>query len=320
MGGARPSGAQAAAGHRAVRRVGSGGRRDRGAHHRRRHVRRVAARRRRPARDARRPRARCRCRHTSTRRSTIRSATRRSSPTSRRQRPRRPPDCTSPTTVFAGLAAAEIRWSTVELVVGLDTFAPITEVDPLTHRMHSERYRVPEETWAAVAEARRVVAVGTTSVRALESAAASGQLAGRTELFLHPGREFAVVDLLMTNFHLPRTTLLLMIEAFVGPPMAPALRRGGGIRLPLPVLRRRHAPRPPRPLIRVFGAPRVAAAWHSDGAKHSDEVRGRRRGRVGRAGIRTADIRRGCRCRSASRARCAMGARRRERSSPSHRR
>ena len=119
--------------------------------------------------------------------------------------------------VFAGLVAAEIGWSSVELVVGLDTFAPITEVDPLTHRMHSERYRVPDATWAAVAEARRVVAIGTTSVRALESAAASGQLAGRTELFLHPGREFAVVDLLMTNFHLPRTTLLLMIEAFVGP-------------------------------------------------------------------------------------------------------
>jgi S-adenosylmethionine:tRNA ribosyltransferase-isomerase len=120
--------------------------------------------------------------------------------------------------VFAGLAARDIGWVTVELVVGLDTFAPITEADPLTHRMHSERYRVPAETWAAVADARRVVAVGTTTVRALESAAASGQLAGRTELFLHPGgREPNVVDLLMTNFHLPRTTLLLMIEAFVGP-------------------------------------------------------------------------------------------------------
>ena len=119
--------------------------------------------------------------------------------------------------VLAGLAAAGIRWATVELVVGLDTFAPITETDPLTHRMHSERYRVPEETWTAAVEARRVVAVGTTSVRAMESAAASGRLAGRTELFLHPPGQFAVVDLLMTNFHLPRTTLLLMIEAFIGP-------------------------------------------------------------------------------------------------------
>ena len=119
--------------------------------------------------------------------------------------------------VFTGLGVRDIRWVTVELVVGLDTFAPITESDPLTHRMHSERYRVPEATWAAVTDARRVVAVGTTTVRALESSAASGQLAGRTELFLHPGREPKIVDLLMTNFHLPRTTLLLMIEAFVGP-------------------------------------------------------------------------------------------------------
>ena len=119
--------------------------------------------------------------------------------------------------VFAGLASRGIGWVTVELVVGLDTFAPITEEDPLTHRMHSERYQVPAETWAAVADARRVVAIGTTTVRALESASATGRLAGRTELFLHPGREPEVVDLLMTNFHLPRTTLLLMIEAFVGP-------------------------------------------------------------------------------------------------------
>jgi S-adenosylmethionine:tRNA ribosyltransferase-isomerase len=120
--------------------------------------------------------------------------------------------------LFAALAERDIQSVTVELVVGLDTFAPITEADPLAHRMHSERYRVPQATWAAVADARRVVAVGTTTVRALESAAASGTLAGRTELFIHPGgREPMVADLLMTNFHLPRTTLLLMIEAFVGP-------------------------------------------------------------------------------------------------------
>ncbi len=119
--------------------------------------------------------------------------------------------------VFHGLDERGIAWATVELVVGLDTFAPITAADPLAHRMHSERYRVPEETWGAARHAERVVAVGTTTVRALESAAANGALAGRTELFLHPGRELAIVDVLMTNFHLPRTTLLLMIEAFVGP-------------------------------------------------------------------------------------------------------
>jgi S-adenosylmethionine:tRNA ribosyltransferase-isomerase len=105
----------------------------------------------------------------------------------------------------------------VELVVGLDTFQPVSEPDPLDHRMHSERYRVPESTWAACRAASRVVAIGTTSVRALESAAATGALAGRTELFLHRGSTFQVVDVLLTNFHLPRTTLLMMIDAFVGP-------------------------------------------------------------------------------------------------------
>lgn len=136
---------------------------------------------------------------------------------------RRPASAAAPTAglhltddVFAALGALGIATASVELVVGLDTFAPITESDPLTHRMHSERYRVPPRTWDDAAVARRVVAVGTTTVRALESAAATGSLSGRTELFLHPGREFSVVDVLMTNFHLPRTTLLLMIEAFVG--------------------------------------------------------------------------------------------------------
>jgi S-adenosylmethionine:tRNA ribosyltransferase-isomerase len=119
--------------------------------------------------------------------------------------------------VFAGLAANGIPTTTVELVVGLDTFAPITAADPLTHRMHTERYRVPPATWDAIAAAGRVVAIGTTTVRALETVAATGQLAGRTNLFLHPGRGIAVVDVLMTNFHLPRTTLLLMIETLVGP-------------------------------------------------------------------------------------------------------
>jgi len=119
--------------------------------------------------------------------------------------------------VLSRLTVAGIDVAPVELVVGLDTFQPVSEPDPLDHRMHSERYRVPAETWAAVAAAQRVVAVGTTSVRALESAAATGRLEGRTELFLHRGVDFAVVDVLLTNFHLPRTTLLMMIDAIVGP-------------------------------------------------------------------------------------------------------
>lgn len=115
------------------------------------------------------------------------------------------------------LRAGGVQVAPVELVVGLDTFQPISEPDPLEHRMHSERYRVPAATWEACRSAERVVAVGTTSVRALESALATGELTGRTELFLHRGVEFQMVDVLLTNFHLPRTTLLMMIDAFVGP-------------------------------------------------------------------------------------------------------
>ena len=99
----------------------------------------------------------------------------------------------------------------------MGTFKPI-EVDDLDeHTMHEERYHVSDETWAAIEQAERVVAVGTTVVRTLESVAATGRLSGRTELFIRPGFEWQVVDALMTNFHMPRSTLLVMIEAFVGP-------------------------------------------------------------------------------------------------------
>jgi S-adenosylmethionine:tRNA ribosyltransferase-isomerase len=114
------------------------------------------------------------------------------------------------------LAERGIGTTTVELVVGLDTFQPISTDDPLDHPMHTERYRVPPETMQACREAGRVVAVGTTAVRALESAARSGELSGRTDLFIHQGFDWQVVDVMMTNFHLPRTTLLMMIDAFVG--------------------------------------------------------------------------------------------------------
>jgi S-adenosylmethionine:tRNA ribosyltransferase-isomerase len=118
--------------------------------------------------------------------------------------------------VVERLAAGGIEWATVELVVGLDTFQPVTEGDPLEHRMHSERYRVPAETYNRCRAAKRVVAVGTTAVRALETAAATGRTSGRTELFIHRGFDWQVVDVMMTNFHLPRTTLLMMIDAFIG--------------------------------------------------------------------------------------------------------
>ncbi|MGZ4703741.1 MAG: tRNA preQ1(34) S-adenosylmethionine ribosyltransferase-isomerase QueA [Acidimicrobiales bacterium] len=108
----------------------------------------------------------------------------------------------------------------VELIVGLGTFRPI-EVDKVEdHQMHAERYAVPEATMFACLETHerggRVVAIGTTAVRALESAALTGQLEGHTELFIHDGFEFQVVDRLMTNFHLPRSSLLVMIDAFAG--------------------------------------------------------------------------------------------------------
>lgn len=118
--------------------------------------------------------------------------------------------------LLAGVQAAGVAMATVELVVGLDTFKPVSADDPRDHQIHSERYRVPAATMEAVRDARRVVAVGTTSVRALESAATFGETEGRTRLFIHRPYEWKTVDVMMTNFHLPRTTLLMMIDAFVG--------------------------------------------------------------------------------------------------------
>jgi S-adenosylmethionine:tRNA ribosyltransferase-isomerase len=117
--------------------------------------------------------------------------------------------------VLDGLAESSIEVARVELVVGLDTFQPITEDDPARHRIHSERYAVAPDVLDACRTARRVVAVGTTTARALESAA-GGELSGRTRLFIHRPYEWQVVDVLLTNFHLPRSSLLLMIDAFVG--------------------------------------------------------------------------------------------------------
>jgi S-adenosylmethionine:tRNA ribosyltransferase-isomerase len=122
--------------------------------------------------------------------------------------------------LFAALDNIGVHRATVELVVGLDTFQPISTDNPLDHPMHTERYRVPESTMSACHSTRasggRVIAVGTTAVRALESAAARKELAGRTDLFIHSGFDWQVVDMLMTNFHLPKTTLLMMIDAFIG--------------------------------------------------------------------------------------------------------
>ena len=119
--------------------------------------------------------------------------------------------------LLARLADAGVGLARVELVVGLDTFRPVAVEDPADHPMHTEAYRVPPETIDALAKATRVVAVGTTSARALESYGATGEAFGRTSLFIRRPYPWKYVDVLMTNFHLPRTTLLLMIDAFIGP-------------------------------------------------------------------------------------------------------
>ena len=121
------------------------------------------------------------------------------------------------------LAAMGVEATRVTLHVGAGTFQPVREQDLDRHKMHSEWLEVTDSTVEAVAAARerggRVVAVGTTSVRCLESAAAGGELVpyrGDTRLFIRPGYEFRVTDALVTNFHLPESTLLMLVCAFAG--------------------------------------------------------------------------------------------------------
>jgi S-adenosylmethionine:tRNA ribosyltransferase-isomerase len=112
------------------------------------------------------------------------------------------------------LAALDVE--RVTLHVGLDTFRPLTAETLAEHRLHGERYRVEPAAWARIAAAERVLAVGTTTVRVLETVARTGELEGRTELFVTPGFGFRRVDALLTNFHLPRSTLLALVMAFAG--------------------------------------------------------------------------------------------------------
>jgi S-adenosylmethionine:tRNA ribosyltransferase-isomerase len=100
------------------------------------------------------------------------------------------------------------------LHVGAGTFQPVREDTIEKHHMHHERYSIPQETMKAI-EGKRVLAVGTTSLRALE-AASDGKLEGETDLFIYPGYTFRVVKRLLTNFHLPRSTLLMLVSAFAG--------------------------------------------------------------------------------------------------------
>ena len=103
----------------------------------------------------------------------------------------------------------------ITLHVGFGTFQPVRVDEVEQHRMHSERYRISAKTWESLRE-KRVLAVGTTTLRALESAALTGKLEGETDIFLYPGFRFRVVKRLLTNFHLPKSTLLMLVSAFAG--------------------------------------------------------------------------------------------------------
>ncbi|MCC2636134.1 MAG: queA [Ramlibacter sp.] len=118
------------------------------------------------------------------------------------------------------LEARGVRRASVTLHVGAGTFQPVKTDDIAQHRMHSEWYEVPPATRQAIADLRarggRLVAVGTTTVRTLESWARSGQASGDTDIFITPGFAFREVDVLITNFHLPKSTLLMLVSAFTG--------------------------------------------------------------------------------------------------------
>lgn len=126
--------------------------------------------------------------------------------------------------LFARLRGLGVEIATLTLHVGIGTFTPVRVENLSEHRMHSETYHIPVETAAAVnrakAEGRRVIAVGTTTTRTLEAVAARGQGlcagAGETDIFITPGAKFRVVDGLITNFHLPESTLLVLVSAFAG--------------------------------------------------------------------------------------------------------
>jgi S-adenosylmethionine:tRNA ribosyltransferase-isomerase len=127
-------------------------------------------------------------------------------------------------TVLAAIAERGVEIVRLTLDVGIGTFRPMREGPVAAHQMHAERFAIPPDTADAIARARaagrRIVAAGTTVVRALEGAAAAGGTVrpgpGETDLFITPGYRFRIVDALLTNFHLPRSTLLVLVTAFAG--------------------------------------------------------------------------------------------------------
>jgi S-adenosylmethionine:tRNA ribosyltransferase-isomerase len=126
--------------------------------------------------------------------------------------------------MLADIESRGINIAYVTLHVGLGTFRPVKEERVLDHKMHSEHYEIPERTAKLIKETKanggRVISVGTTSCRTLEAAAQKyGEIVpceGRTEIFIYPGFEFKVLDGLITNFHLPESTLIMLVSAFLG--------------------------------------------------------------------------------------------------------
>ncbi len=125
------------------------------------------------------------------------------------------------------LEAMGVQFARVDLHVGLDTFAPVTEDDPTEHKIHTEWCELTPETAETInavkAKGGRIIAVGTTSIRTLETAARGAKagdvvapFSGPTNLFILPGYEFKAVDAMVTNFHLPKSTLLMLVSAFAG--------------------------------------------------------------------------------------------------------
>ena len=123
-------------------------------------------------------------------------------------------------TILQQLQALGVKLASITLHVGAGTFTPVREEDLSKHKMHHEWFSIPESTLQAIEKVKsnggRVIAVGTTSLRALESQALNQQNSGETNLFITPGFEFKTVDCLLTNFHLPKSTLLMLVSAFAG--------------------------------------------------------------------------------------------------------
>jgi S-adenosylmethionine:tRNA ribosyltransferase-isomerase len=122
--------------------------------------------------------------------------------------------------LLAELAARGVQHTTLTLHVGAGTFAPVKTEDIAAHQMHSERYHIGPQALSQIAATQaaggRIVAVGTTSVRSLESWAQTGKASGETRIFITPGFQFRVVDALITNFHLPKSTLMMLVSALAG--------------------------------------------------------------------------------------------------------